>query len=999
MSVSPASDVDPIALQLTINPGDRGGRQTLAMATLISPVEAVTAYHVLHSLGPESTLTVRFRNTEPYPVTVVATDPAADLALLRAPSPLPYSNRQVAERGPEIDEPWTSFLILPSAPDGMALAGTVIGREVVDGIEHLALSVSTGSSSPAGSSGAPVVVDGAVVGILARSNPDGTNWYALPVTTATVKQLRDAGTADAGTPIVGADSDAPSGIDRLGLETEIDTLSALVASRSTKTPMSIGLFGNWGSGKSFFMQKMDERIRVFRDSAAGDPESPYCKSIIQLWFNAWHYIDQSLWASLGAEIFEGLAHGLTEVETKKDGPQLEDQRTTLLVKRADAEAQRQKAQEVLAKSTADLNLHRSEIARIESQTDREVERSLGNKEIVEEVLAVASSQEEVKTALDTAAKKLGWAELNDRSEVAARQLKEILALASYWQSLVTTVRTRTSARWWLAVAAVAGLAVLLTPWFVPTASSFEGTVRRILSALIAFSLAASPVLAMAQRVTALVRGARAAMQKRIDDKRRGDLDAAERRRAEAEKNTHADLKELEKRRTEVEMIDQQLEAIKPSRQIVDFIRKRNQSTDYTQHFGVIARARQDFEELTRLMQLVRDDPTNEVLFTPVDRIVLYIDDLDRCPEDKVFEVLQAVHLLLAFPLFVVVVGVDPRWLFHSLRTRLRALSGQSDDDGNGDPEQRRGWQSTPLNYLEKIFQIPFTLRPMRDTGYEQLIDDLTTSPESKESVHGPQRVEVKATATTPEQPGQGAVDPERAAKVPAQVVDAAGNLPISQTAADLDKRKQAVEHAKRAHARLALSPWETSHMKRLFPLIPTPRATKRFVNVYRLFRGLTTGAERTALIGNASDGGYRPVLVLLAMVTGYPVEATEVMRGLLERLKQKDCPANWWKLLEAIRASHEPAPSPAAPARSKRATAGSQPPAETQTSLTDPDPRDDDQWDEMFDKLEDVRKLVGDSLTSKTMGKWAPMVARYSFASGRLLVADSKLAGGAEHVN
>ena len=173
---------------------------------------------------------------------------------------------------------------------------------------------------------------------------------------------------------------------------------------------------------------------------------------------------------------------------------------------------------------------------------------------------------------------------------------------------------------------------------------------------------------MAQRVTALVRGARAAMQKRIDNKHQADLEAAERRRAEAEQKTDADLKELEKRRQAVEAIDQQLEAIKPSRQIVDFIRKRNQSTDYTQHFGVIARARQDFEELTRLMQLVRDDPTNEAPFAPVDRIVLYIDDLDRCPEDKVFEVLQAVHLLLAFPLFVVVVGVDPRWLFHSLRT-------------------------------------------------------------------------------------------------------------------------------------------------------------------------------------------------------------------------------------------------------------------------------------------------------------------------------------------
>ncbi len=592
MSVSSASDVDLIALQLTINPGDRGGRQTLAMATLISPVEAVTAYHVLHSLGPESELTVRLRNTESYPVAVVATDPAADLALLRAPSPLPFSSRRVAERVPVTNEPWMSFLIPPMVPDGIALAGVVLGRDVVDGIEHLALSVS-GASSPAGSSGAPVVVDGAVVGILARANPDGTNWYALPVTTASVERLRDparqlersgyierfeprdffarlspssiaafnhadgmrlgngqdklhmehlvmglylkengpaqalftaasigserdlrkilngatdlhlpglytpseltalppisrhvqealehaqriarrteptrvrsrhllsgalsvedcdvikalvrqgvsrdrirltdAGTDDTGIPIVGADSDAPSGIDRLGLETEIDTLSALVASRSTKTPMSIGLFGNWGSGKSFFMQKMDERIRVFRDSASDDPDSPYCKSIIQLKFNAWHYIDRSLWASLGAEIFEGLAHGLTEVETKKDGPQLEDQRTTLLVKRADAEAQRVKAQEVLAQSTADLSVHRREITRIESQTDREIERSLGSKAIVEEVLAVTSSQKEVKTALDSAARALGWAELNDRAEVAAGQLKEILALAS-----------------------------------------------------------------------------------------------------------------------------------------------------------------------------------------------------------------------------------------------------------------------------------------------------------------------------------------------------------------------------------------------------------------------------------------------------------------------------------------------------------------------------------------------------------------------------------------
>lgn len=82
----------------------------------------------------------------------------------------------------------------------------------------------------------------------------------------------------------------------------------------------------------------------------------------------------------------------------------------------------------------------------------------------------------------------------------------------------------------------------------------------------------------------------------------------------------------------------------------NFVRERKKSTDYTCHLGVIASAHDDFAELSRLLKRApaEDDEKNPV--AAVDRIVLYIDDLDRCPEDKVVDVLQAVHLLLAFPL-------------------------------------------------------------------------------------------------------------------------------------------------------------------------------------------------------------------------------------------------------------------------------------------------------------------------------------------------------------
>jgi len=57
------------------------------------------------------------------------------------------------------------------------------------------------------------------------------------------------------------------------------------------------------------------------------------------------------------------------------------------------------------------------------------------------------------------------------------------------------------------------------------------------------------------------------------------------------------------------------------------------------------------------------------------------------------------------------------------------------------------------------------------------------------------------------------------------------------------------------------------------------------------------------------------VLLLLAMVTGYPVEAAEVIRELLERLNPPHCPDSWWRLLEMTRDTHEPGRRQAAPAK------------------------------------------------------------------------------------
>jgi hypothetical protein len=122
------------------------------------------------------------------------------------------------------------------------------------------------------------------------------------------------------------------------------------------------------------------------------------------------------------------------------------------------------------------------------------------------------------------------------------------------------------------------------------------------------------------------------------------------------------------------------------------------------------------------------------------RIVLYIDDLDRCEPAQVVAVLQAVHLLLAFPLFTVVVGVDVRWVERALRLHHSELL----DSGGAEPR----------DYLEKIFQIPFWLEPQDSTAARRMLRGiLGTVPVHAAS---PSRAEEPADAA-PE--GSGAPSP------------------------------------------------------------------------------------------------------------------------------------------------------------------------------------------------------------------------------------------------
>jgi KAP family P-loop domain len=276
-----------------------------------------------------------------------------------------------------------------------------------------------------------------------------------------------------------------------------------------------------------------------------------------------------------------------------------------------------------------------------------------------------------------------------------------------------------------------------------------------------------------------------------------------------------------------------------------FLYEDSDTKEYEKHIGLVSRARRTFQKLDEIIRAQRQTPQKKQKLTVPDRIVLYIDDLDRCRYEQVVRVLEAVHLLLAFESIVVVVGVDARWIRAALAKYYQGefvteqdKSAQVDANGGRRP-------ATPEDYLQKIFQIPFWLQPFRSDrppGYSKFVAALARG-----------RMEV-------EKPVNSGNSEQKASTADSKVASASGGRPLAAAATAI---VTAVE-------RVTLTEPEVAVLSALAPLAgDTPRAVKRFVNLYRLIRARQRDADFDKFVGQAGyDPRYPGVALLLALETG-----------------------------------------------------------------------------------------------------------------------------------
>jgi hypothetical protein len=122
--------------------------------------------------------------------------------------------------------------------------------------------------------------------------------------------------------------------------------------------------------------------------------------------------------------------------------------------------------------------------------------------------------------------------------------------------------------------------------------------------------------------------------------READLSAAVGALAERTKEFDLRVQERQAAEQRLTQANSELEQLSSTRLLDEFLKSRLATDSYQKQLGFLALVRRDFERLSDLIARANVewcDPSRTTDPPPLNRIVLYIDDLDRCSEETVLK--------------------------------------------------------------------------------------------------------------------------------------------------------------------------------------------------------------------------------------------------------------------------------------------------------------------------------------------------------------------------
>lgn len=567
--------------------------------------------------------------------------------------------------------------------------------------------------------------------------------------------------------------------DLLSMNREAKVFKHLIKQEGN-TPLAIGIFGEWGSGKSFFLRTIQEELKQEKTT------------IFQIKFNAWHYSDTNLILSLSNHIFERLNMEVIK-KTDNKAEVIEEHVSSL-------KSQKKSLQEFKAENDKQIKTLESDY---EKQRNELLDESFDK--IIEDVKSPM-----VKNAISLLKLHKDVKAYYKKSKKIRGRLKLFFMMKQNRNNFMLLLPV---------------FILLLGPSFlelievVTIDSNIENLIRWIQFLGVALS---SPVLhKAATNVTKVI----------------DELDQFSEKQ-EALIKQRIGIESLKKKsnklQTDINSIDSKIAQAQTGDYITYLLGERIHERNYHEHLGIIHHLRKDLELLS---DYLLDDNNS----TKINKIVLYIDDLDRCPADKVAQVLEAVHLLLSFKVFVVFVAADMKWISkclymnHGNKTMLTKATKES--------------LLFAYDYMEKIFQLTYKPQALRGDTSVKFIDGLCGDLIEKE-IYVPRETEKPVQSKSVEQK-----------KYEPRTFDEHIMMPSLQSTPVTD---QSIARD------IKLSQEEINRLKDVLSLVnSTPRRLKRFMNTYQMIRASYETSKTT----------YE-IMILLIMVIYYPDEQKHFVDNL-----------------------------------------------------------------------------------------------------------------------
>jgi hypothetical protein len=687
-----------------------------------------------------------------------------------------------------------------------------------------------------------------------------------------------------------------SGEDLIGIRDEVFALTDAIALNEMNPPLVVGVLGGWGMGKTFVMDLMEERLReiraidlherrevketnddgvVSKRTVDARRDSPFVGHPFVIKFNAWTFAKANLWASFMQTIFFELDRQLVlerlthDVAKQLNRPVLDSIDIWRRIIRLEGWEQRdvlEAADDEIARAIDSKRKPGSEApTTLWGELQKVREDELEDLKAKEQKLTKARERMRLEVDAEVAreAKREAWRPAAEKlaallHEIAEPALGDGIEKGGPITLVELKERVGVLSRFVLGVRS-GGWAFVA--FVVPFLASAAGVLGIALDWFDLGPMGGLPVL------TAVLTGTGALVEpfRRATDLLRQPLEEYDEQRREVAQRLGEQREELEERyrKKNPNLADLESEVTKRRAQIgmtashaslTDFVTRRLEEDDYATELGHVHRVQEDLAELTEaLLRHARANGTEPSTPFPrgEPRIFLMIDDLDRCPPETVVQVLEAAQLLVKTRLFVVILAMDVRYVTKSLEKEYEGVLERNDEPSG-------------LDYIEKIVQIPYRVRPIPRAAMKSFVEGLTT-PGGAASRTG------SAIATAPSPPpgpdpaqhgpdsdGEGRGD---SPPPPPPPLPPPPPPPTPPSALDLE----VLEISDREQDLLV----EAGNL-----FASSARAMKRLVNVMKLLKLLwhTTG-EPTHEIKGA-------VLGMLAIAAKFPEESQQLIRKL-----------------------------------------------------------------------------------------------------------------------